>query len=84
MELKPSQLFPNTVQLNVVDSSEHSMSIDVPNDISNNATEESGTACNTDLKLSDINELENLRDKCSELQNQVDYFNLSEKTFIRR
>lgn len=78
MELKPSQLFPNTVQLNVVDSSEHSMSIDVPNDISNNATEESGT----DLKLNEINELENLRDKCSELQNQVDYFNLSEKTFI--
>ncbi|XP_060871942.1 uncharacterized protein LOC132946120 [Metopolophium dirhodum] len=84
MELKPTQLFPNTVQLNVVDSSEHSMSIDVPNDILNDGTEESGTACNTDLKLNDINELENLRDKCSELQNQVDYFNLSEKTFIGR
>jgi len=80
MELKPTQLFPNTMQLNVVDSSEQGMSIDVPNDnISNDATEESGTACNTDLMLNDINELENLRDKCSELQNQVDYFNLSEK-----
>ncbi|KAL5245827.1 hypothetical protein ACI65C_013235 [Semiaphis heraclei] len=32
MELKPTQLFPNTMQLNVVDSSEHSMSIDVPNE----------------------------------------------------
>ena len=84
MELIPTQLFPNPVKLNVVDSSEHSMSIDVPNVLLNDAIEESGTACNTDLKLIDINELENLRDKCAELQNQIDYFNLSEKTFIGR
>jgi len=68
----------------VIEPSEHDMSVDVPNDLSYDAVEESGTACNTDLKLNDISELENLRDKCSELQNQSDYFNFTEKTFNGR
>jgi len=84
MKLKLTHLFQNTVKLNVFDSSEPSMSIDVPNDLLNDVIEESGTACNTDLKLKDISKLETLQDKCSELHNQIDYFNLIEKTFYGR
>ncbi|XP_060866263.1 uncharacterized protein LOC132941998 [Metopolophium dirhodum] len=84
MELKPTGLFPNTVKLNIVDSSEPGSSIDLKNDLLGDPIEENGTACNTDLKLIDISELENLRDKCSELQNQIDYFYFTEKTFNGR
>lgn len=69
MELNPTHLFPNTVKLNVVDSSEYSISIAVPNNSLRGVIEESGTACNTNLTLNDISELKNLRDKCSALQN---------------
>lgn len=84
MKLKPTNLFPNTVELNMVDSSEHSMNNDVQNYLLNNSIEESGIACNTDIKLNDISELEKLRNKNFELQNQIDYFNFTEKTFNGR
>jgi len=88
MELKPTALFTNSVKLNMVDSPEPSMSVDLTNNLLGDTIEENGTACNTDLKLKYISELENLRNKSSELQNQINYFNLdfnfTEKTFNGR
>lgn len=45
-------------------------------------SEQSDTSCNTDLTMSDINELELLKVKCDKLQNEVNFLNLSDSTFL--
>lgn len=45
---------------------------------------ETGVSCITDLKMSDIHEFQMLKDKCDELQNEVNYLNLTEKSFEGR
>jgi len=45
---------------------------------------ETGTSCNTDLKMADIKEFLQLKTKFTKLQNELNYYNLSEKSFDGR
>lgn len=89
LKLKPTSLF-NNVPTRVVDTVDSQiMNIEEPTIIDNSDSQhinniETGTSCNTDLKMSDIKELEQLKTKNAELQNEVNYLNLSEKSFDGR
>lgn len=78
MLLKPTTLFqepPNTIiNLNEQHKEERI-------DAVINAT---GTPCNTELKMSDITELELLKTKCEKLEKEVNFLNFSENTFLDR
>lgn len=79
--MKPTSLLDNVPS--VVDSVDsQNTNIEEPITIHSNYNQlihniETGTSCNTDLKMSDIKELEQLKTKYAELQNEVDYLNLS-------
>jgi len=86
LKLKPTSLF-NNVPTRVVDTVDSQiMNIEEPIIIDNQHINniETGTSCNTVLKMSDIKELEQLKTKNAELRNEVNYLNLSEKSFNGR
>lgn len=81
MQLKPIILFNNNVT-NVDDTSTSEViNIEEPRTTNDNELLHVKTSCNTDLKISDIEKLEQSKTKFSKLQNKVHYFNLSEKSF---
>lgn len=85
MELKPVALFEDDIT-NVANTS-NAQDIDIEDTSIPNQKHlslETGTSCNTDLKMSDVEELEQLKFKFEKLQNEVNYFNLTEKSFDGR
>ncbi|XP_050058767.1 uncharacterized protein LOC126550741 [Aphis gossypii] len=89
LKLKPTSLFDDNPSSEVgpVDP-RNNMNIEEPIVISSDNQHidnmETGTSCNTDLKMADIKELLQLKTKFTKLQNDLNFYNLSEKSFDGR
>jgi len=89
LKLKPTSLFNNDPTSVVGPVNPHNnMNIEEPIVITSDNQHidnvETGTSCNTDLKMADIKEFLQLKTKFTKLQNELNYYNLSEKSFDGR
>ncbi|KAL4112366.1 hypothetical protein QTP88_016174 [Uroleucon formosanum] len=75
--LKPTKLFEESPFNNLYDGHNEDETYEVIND-------ETGISCNINLTMDNISELELLKDKCDQLQGDVNFFNFSENSFLGR
>ncbi|XP_022183201.1 uncharacterized protein LOC111042812 [Myzus persicae] len=75
--LKPKQLFEESPKNNFNEQHNEEINDEIIND-------ETGISCNTELTMANISGLELLKDKCDQLEREVNYFNFSENTFLNR